>query len=164
MRHILIILFLALGNLANAQTYFYLEEVKLKKKDDFIENEKNAVIAIEYLMSTPIDENDMDRKACMRFILRYAEKTPHTTITLGKSVSELSEKNPSMLVFYMGLWLKSYINNKTGTTEDHEKYIFSEIYKYAKKGNNVVSSKAVKELIKAGDENKLDEWISKNKD
>ena len=161
MKHLFLLFFLTSANFAVSQNYFYLEEIKLKKKDDFVDHQKNIIIAIDYMTGSAIDEKDMDRKACMRFIIRYAEKTTQT-ITIGSDVAKISDKNPDFLVLYMGLWLKSNFNNKTGTDDNHKKYAFTEIYKYIKRGNNVTSTDEIKSFLKAGDENKIDDWIKEN--
>lgn len=164
MKRILTILFVLCVHLSFSQSYFYLEDIKLKKKIDFTDNENNVVKAIDYLLSTPIDEKNYDRKACDRFIIRYAEKCSTVKITIGPPLTKMYGTNTELLVFYMGLWMKSTFNNKNFTTEQHEKYIFTEIYKYSKAGNNIEINEAIKALIKSGDENTIDNWISEYKE
>ncbi len=160
MKKLVLLFLLVSANAAFSQNYFYLEDVKLKEKVDFTANEGNAVKAIDFLMSTPAEEN-VDRKACIRFILRYAEGSP-ITVTLDSYFTTFYKKNLDLLPMYIGLWVKSAIGNPDGKPEDHEKYIYSELYKYIKAGNNIKSNDKIKSLITAGDAGTIDDWLKKN--
>ncbi|HLP19965.1 MAG TPA: hypothetical protein VK174_06670 [Chitinophagales bacterium] len=159
MKTILILLFMAVASSASSQKYFYLEEIKLRKKDDFKANEGNVIKATDYLLNTPIDEGNHDRKACMRFIIRYAEKISNITITIDGAISKLSDGNGDLLIVYMGVWLKTSFVKPDADWNYQQKEILTAIYKYVKSGNNVKSNSAIKKLIEAGDENKIDQFI-----
>lgn len=159
MTHLLFPLFLALTFFGIGQDYAYLEDIRLKKKTDFVEHESTVIKAIDYLMSVPIDENEFNRKACTRFIIKYAEKSPDITMTLDGSLLKVTEGNPDILQMYMGLWLKSAINNKGETDSYHELFIYNELYVYCSEGNGVVKTEIIESLIEAGEDDGISSWI-----
>jgi hypothetical protein len=137
----------------------YLEDIRLRKKTDFIENEKTVIKAVDYFMSSNVDERNINRVACSRFIIKYAEKTPFITMTIDASLLKVYEGNSDILVMYMGLWLKSAINNKKEKDSFHEEYIYTEIYKYSKVGKGIVQTDIIKSLINAGNKGEIKKWI-----
>ncbi|MFM2306797.1 MAG: hypothetical protein RLZZ367_1466 [Bacteroidota bacterium] len=162
MKHILLVFLLAFTSVAYTQQYFYLEDVKLKKKEDFKENEGNVLKAISYLTSTPIDESNFDRKACIRFIIRYAEKTPFVSISVGDPISKIADNNTELLIMYMGLYMKAAFANEEGTQQQLDVEVYTAIYRYVKAGNNIMSNAAIKKLIVAGDNNQIEEYVKAN--
>ena len=165
MKYFTLLLLLIATQVSFSQNYFYLEEVKLKEASDYIANEQNAIKAIDYMASTAIDDKNYDRKACTRFILRYAEGCHGVTVTLDGYVSKLYKKNSDLLIMFMGFWVKSYINDKKGTQADQELYAVTGIYTYVKdlSGHGIKSNDAIKSLIEAGDNGKIAEWLKTHK-
>lgn len=159
MRPFLITILLAVSMQAFSQDYCKLEDVRLKKKPHFIEHEKTVIKAADYLMSTPVDDKNIDRLCCTRFILRYAEKTPFITLSLDASIVTLSEDNSDILALYIGLWLKSAIKNKNKKDDFHLKYLYTEISKYCAKGNGIEKTDIVNSLIKAGETDTISDWM-----
>ncbi len=160
MKYLVFPLFLIFSLYGIAQDYSYLEDIRLKKKTDFIDNESTVIKAIDYLMSNPINEDEFNRKACTRFIIKYAEKSPFITMTLDGALLKVYEGNDGILQMYIGLWLKSAINNRSESDRFHELYIFNELYEYCSKGNGVAKTEIVQSLIKAGNDNDLSNWIT----
>lgn len=163
MKYLALILFLSTANIVVSQNYFYLEDIKLKEKEDFTANEANAIKAIDYMLSSPINDQDHDRKACTRFIIRYAEGSPFVSVKLESYIGKVYKKNLDLLSMYIGLWVKSSIINKEGKEADHELYTMTEIYKYAEAGNGIKITETLTSLINAGNDKKIEEWIKKMK-
>ncbi len=159
MKNLALLFLMVAASAVSAQDYFYLEDVRLKKESDFTDNEANLVKAVDYMLSTPTDASNMDRKACTRFIIRYAEKHPTITILLQSYIIKVYDQNPDLLQTYMGLWVKHAIDNPTARQEVIEVLIFGDIYTYAKAGNNIVKTDLIKSLITAGDDDTIDEWL-----
>lgn len=163
MKHLFLFFILLFANSLHSQDYMYLEKIKLKKQKDVIDNEANLIKAVDYLMSTPVDEKNSNRKACTRFIIRYAEKCSSVTVTIDGYLIDVYEGNTEILVLFMGLWVKKELAMPKQTAAFYEEYIFTEIYKYAKLGNNIVQNDMIKSLIKAGDEGAISDWLVKVK-
>lgn len=159
MKHTLMAFLLAITSVTYAQQYFYLEEVKLKKKEDFKENEGNVIKAIDYLTSTPVEKGNHDRTACVRFIIRYAEKTPFVSIMVGDPVAKIADNNTELLIMYMGLYMKAAFANPKGTQQQLDVEVYTGIYRYVKAGNNIISNAAIKKLIEAGDNNRIEDFL-----
>ena len=150
MKNLIFILFLGSSLCSFGQDYFYLEDIRLRKKSDFLDNESEAIKAIDYLMSTPVNKNNLNRKACTRFIIKYAEKTPFITMTLDETVSKVYTGNLDLLSMYIGLWLKSAINDKDKSDEFYQEYILDQLSIYCNGGNGIVQNEVIKKLVKAG--------------
>lgn len=159
MKCFLLTLLLAVSSVGFAQDYFYLEDIRLKKDADFTDNEAEVIKAVDYLMSTSVDESNMNRKACTRFIIRYAEKSPFITMTLDGSLIKVYKGNSDLLQLFMGLWLKSAINNKNETEAFHEEYIYTQLSEYCAKGNGIVKTEVIESLITAGQNGDIPNWI-----
>jgi hypothetical protein len=159
MKHLLLAFLLAFTSVAYTQQYFYLEEVKLKKKDDFKENEGNVIKAIDYLTSTSVEKGNHDRTACIRFIIRYAEKTPFVSIVVDDPISKIADNNTELLIMYMGLYMKAAFANPKGTQEQLDIEVYTAMYRYIKAGNNIITNAAIKKLIEAGDSNRIEDYV-----
>ena len=152
-------LFLTFALYGLGQDYAYLEDIRLRKKTDFVDNESTVIKAIDYLMSNPIDENEFNRKACTRFIIKYAEKSPFITMTIDASLLKVCEENSDILQMYIGLWIKSAIDNKNESDNFHELFIFMELFEYCDEGNGIVQTEIIKSLIDAGKDDAISNWI-----
>ena len=66
---------------------------------------------------------------------------------------------------FIGYWVKSYVNNKTGTDDDHALYTATELYKYVKETtkNGIKSNETIKSLTDAGDNGKIPDWLKTHK-
>jgi hypothetical protein len=146
-----------------AQDFSYLQDIRLKKPNDFIENRENFAKSLDYVLSSPIDQKDVNRGSCASFIKRYAENIPEITIPADTYLAQVIESNSELLLLYEGLWVRSALMKSDGTMEDHELFVFTELSKYCRKGNNVVKTSTVNSLIKAGEENTIPDWLKKIK-
>ncbi|MDX2361482.1 MAG: hypothetical protein QNK23_11800 [Crocinitomicaceae bacterium] len=154
------LLLLLLATPSFSQDFMYLEEIKLKKEADYVEHQETFVKAIDLLMSCPIDDENLDRLLCQKFIITYAEGSPLHTISLDESISSVIKGNDEILVFYIGLWVKSLIENSDQDDSFHTEFVYQNLYEYCKKGNGVKQTKTIKSLIKHGDDNDIDTWIN----
>lgn len=159
MKNLLLILLLTIAFQGQSQDYTYLENIKLKKKQSFIENENTAIKAVDFLINTPFNENNIDRKDCSRFVIKYATKTPFISMTIDEAFMQVEKGNSGLITLFMGLWIKSAINNKKESDKFHEEYAYTEIYKYSKNGNNISQTEIIKSLIAAGDKGQIKNWI-----
>lgn len=159
MKYLILTLLLYFSFSGFGQDFFYLEEIRLKKKTDFIENKSEVIKAVDYLMNTPVNEKNFDRKACTRFIIDYAQKSPFITMTLSSSLTKVYKGNPDILQMYMGLWLKSALNNENKPDRFHEEYIYKNLSEYCAEGNGIVKTEIIKSLIAAGEEDDIVNWI-----
>ncbi len=163
MKTLTIFLFLTTSLFCSAQEYAFLEDISLENLEDLIAHEKEAIRAIDYLMSTPVDENNNNRKYCTRFVIRYAAKSP-ISIMIDDVVGKVYKGNNDILVMFMGLWIKSAINDKEQSNDYYQKYIYTQLSEYCSQGNGINQNKVIKKLIKAGKENDIDGFIAVMKD
>ncbi|MCJ8290756.1 MAG: hypothetical protein HRT58_14560 [Crocinitomicaceae bacterium] len=159
MRYLIFPLFLIFSLCAVGQDYAYLEDIRLRKKTDFVDNEITVIKAVDYLMANPLGVEKYNRKACTRFIIKYAQKSPFITLSIDGSLLKVCEGNSDILQMYMGLWLKSAINNESKSDSFHELFIYSELYDYCNEGNGVVQTEIIKSLIQAGKDDEISSWI-----
>lgn len=157
MKYLFLIVFISSSIALFSQDYFYLEDVIMKKAAHFTENNETAMKALEYLESTPINEEDKDREVCNRFIMRFVEGSPDCSIMIGMNIMNLTGKDLDLLILYVGYWLEVELETPDESAEFYQNHVYQQLYNYCKGDNNVKKTKEVKKLIKLGDQGSLSE-------
>jgi len=158
MKNLLFFVMVFVTSISFSQDFAYLDNIKLSKKKDFVKHEADLIKAVDFIMSTPLEENE-DRSACGRFIIVFASNCPYITVSINNYIMDFISGNEDLLVGYLGLSMKNSINNKGISTEKNNEKIFAEFYIYAKGENGVELTDHVLSLIEAGDSDAINEWI-----
>ena len=162
MKYCFLLLAITVTGAAFAQDFSYLENIELETSADFTpENDANAIKAADYLFKTPIDKKNNNRKFCYSYLSRYAAKAPAVIITIDPYWGVVTKGNEEMLQMVLGIWIRTALINKNAIKEEIEKKVFTEIYKYAKAGNNVKKTDQIKALTDAGDKAEVTQWFDK---
>lgn len=77
-----------------------------------IETEEKFIEDFNWLMNTPINEEEEKRKQVMAGISSYIENHPDLEIVLDPKVVNFAEDNPDLLLIFMGGWAKHSLENK----------------------------------------------------
>lgn len=163
MKQFTILLFAMLCAVSYAQTLPDLEAIKLDKKEDFNSVTDNAALqAANFLFSTPMDKNDVNRLKALQYTIRWMSGTPDYTFTLDEQAIKFAKKNEDLLGLYMAAMTKYVLENKT-EAKDQNKVKFNAvklIVAYAKDENNKVKINAeLKKVIEADDRGRLSEYL-----
>ncbi len=142
-------------------TYEVPENVVLIEKDDYPKYEADVVKATNWLEATDLDKENHKRNLTSAFLLKWITGSPTVTVDISKKLSDIYGKNADLLMLYMARYSSHYIENKaTATKASAIKAGLISIMNVYNKGINIKKSKEMLKVIKANEENKLDEYIA----
>lgn len=147
-----------------AQDYSDLESIVLNEGADYAKNEGLVVECSDYLLNSPVDvlDKDLNHLIALQFIMRWMEGTPDYMFNLDESITDVTRSDSYLLGVYLASMSKFVIENKDKSKDQDEiKYnAFLMFIHYCEDpAKKVKQKKAIKELIKARDENTLKEYL-----
>ncbi len=156
------LLFLCFSLVSHAQDYEALKNIKLKDQSDCQKAEEKVVECSTYLLSTPLEKNNIDRLYSVQFLMRWMEATPDYTFDLDETVTKISKSNNDILSIYLASMAKFVLENKD-KSKDPKEVKFNSIVtllNYCEAASNKVAlNSELKKMIKAKSENKLKEYL-----
>ncbi|MBB4801865.1 hypothetical protein HNP37_001926 [Flavobacterium nitrogenifigens] len=151
------------GFCATSQTKFDLpQDIKLKTESDYVKYENDIVSATKWLEETDLDKETDKRKQIDAFVINWVSGTPTITVEMNSSIMKLYGKNNELLVLYMGSYSSYFIENKNADKTSAIKAGLVSMINVYKKGISIKKNKEMEKVIEALDQNKLDEYITKN--
>jgi hypothetical protein len=145
----------------SAQTTFEVPaNVQLNVKEDYTKYEPDIISASNWLESNPLDREPEKRKEVSAFVMKWIIGSPSVNVSLTEQIQKLYGKNASLLIIYMGSYIKHFLENKsTATVFSGTKAGLISMMNVYKKDIDIIKSKEMEKLIKLTDENKLDEYV-----
>lgn len=161
---ITILLLLFVNQLLISQEYQVPANAKLENSQDYKNYEQNVLQGINWLENTKIDNQQEKRKETSAFLLKWITGTPTFSVALQSFQVGLTEKNPDLLLSFLGGWAKFAINNpkeKDNVVEANLAGIKSilKVYNFNKE-NSIKKDKKIEKLLKL-DRVGLENWIKK---
>ena len=153
------------STLTFAQTLPDFEAIKLETKEDYNETADLAALqAADFLLSTPMEKNNINRLRALQYIIKWMSGTPAYSFTLDEQATKFAKKNDDLLGLYMAAMTKFVLENK-GDAKDQDKIKYNAvklIIAYAKEEKNKVKLNAeLKKTIEADDKGKLAEYLDR---
>ncbi|KAB1064884.1 hypothetical protein [Salibacter halophilus] len=147
-----------------AQSFEVPENYKLEKGEDYERYEDEIIDCIDWLMSTPPNEETEKRDRASKFYLEWIAGTPDVTIELNLDVAPFAEKSPELLVIYMGGWTKKALNSDepVSIVDGSEAGLLAVIEYYQKNENIIDKNRKVKKLIRLKKKDKLRQFVLDN--
>jgi hypothetical protein len=138
---------------------------KLEQKEDYAKYEKVIVDCVNWMESTPLDEQAPSRKDAYAFLFKWVEGSPTVTISLTAGLTKFTDKNTDLLFIFIGAWTKYVIENPA-QKENYEAgnlVGLKSALKYYEKNreNGIVKDKTIEKLLKMTDA-ELAVWVKKN--
>ena len=159
----LTITFILLSLYSLAQSLPDFDAIKLEKKEDYNAAAENAVMtASNYLFSTPLDKNDINRQNCMLYILRWMEGTPDYSFTFDEQATKFAKKNSDLLGLYMAGMTKFVLENKSDSKGQNKIRLnaLKFVINYAREEKNKVKMNGeFKKAMEAESKGKLEEYL-----
>lgn len=161
---IFVLLFFFLGSSVFAQLPDF-DSIILEKKEDYTANADDAALqAARYLLTHPIEKDNLDRLKCMAYVIKWMSGTPHYTFSLDEQATRFAKKNDDLLVLYMAAMARFALENKADA-KDEEKVKLNavqSIVEYARnKDNKVKLNSELKKAIEAYDKGELADYLKK---
>ena len=154
----LIVCLITLSNSLNAQTN--LLSALPETKTQFVQSEPQVINTINWLESTPMDSAEVKRKEQLALLLAWMTNSPTVDIVVNTKVVNFSEKNPELLLIFMGGWTKYVLENSYSKdlVKSNLAGVLSVIKVY-KKNKTLKKDKNLEKLIELNEKNELEEWI-----
>ena len=163
LKNALVVLLLMATGIAYSQTYSVPKNVKLKKDADYAKYEADIIECVEWLESSPADENGKTRAEAALFLIQWIEGAPNVTITLSKDIADFNDKNTDLMVIFMGGWTKYALQNPDDKSEVSGAVAGLKSVAAFYKANikSLKKDKFVEGVQKRIDEGTLEEWVKK---
>lgn len=149
---------------STAQDFELPTNIKLDKAEDYAKYNTDIVNAVTWLENTPIEEQTDKRTLVSAFLMQWMSGTPTLTISVHAFQVELTEKNPDLLMTFLGAYSKFVIENPSQKEDTLAANVagFQSLLKVYKnnKGKGIKKDKKVEKLLKL-DDVKLKKWVKK---
>lgn len=157
------LLFGLLSGSSFAQTLPDFDKIQLEKKEDFNATADNAALqASDFLLSTPLEDGNIDRLKSLQYIILWMTGTPDYTFGIDEAATKLAKNNNDLLSLYMVAMTKYVLEHKADAN-DQDKIKLNAlklIIAYAKEDKNKVKITAeLKKAIKAAEKGQLQEYL-----
>jgi hypothetical protein len=158
------LLFGLVANISFAQNLPDFDAIKLEKKEDYDSVADGAALqAADYLFSTPMEKNSLDRLVSLRYIIKWMSGTPAYNFTLDAQATKFAKKNDDLLGMYMAAMTKFVLENKADS-KDQNKIKLSAvkmIINYAKDEKNKIKINGeLKKAIEANEKGELAAYLN----
>lgn len=148
------------GYNAHAQSSPVPENYVLKSKDDYAKYQDDIVKTVDWLQNASWNDSPENRKPANAFIVNWITGSPDVTVTLGSALIKYTDKNPELLVIYLGNYAKYAIQHKAdfNKTQADLAAIKALIDKYNKETTHK-KDKGIEKLAQLDQDGKLEDWI-----
>ena len=130
-------------------------------KEGFVKSEPAVINTINWIESTPMNQDVDTRKQIYATLLAWITNSPTLTITLDQKTTPFIKKNSNLLIVFMGGWTKYALQNSY--SEDAVKCNLAGIksaIKVYQMGNGMKKDKEMEKLIEMDSKNELESWVT----
>ena len=133
-----------------------------KTAKDYSKYEAQIIEAVNWLESTPLDQETAKRKDVSAFFIKWLTGTPTVSVEVTSIVSKFSEKNPDFLILFMGGWARYKLQNSSETDKIklNTEGVKAVIKSY--KAGGAKKDKEVEKIAKLTSEEDLTNWVKSN--
>lgn len=119
------------------------------------------MLAADYVYSTPISKDDVNRTNAITFIRKWMLGTPDFSFTFDETIAKISKSDVEMASLYMTCLVRYAIQKGKGTDREEIRYnAFVKMAEYCENpANNYKARGEVKKMIDAKNQGKLKEYI-----
>ena len=155
---------IVISHFAVGQSFTVPEDYTLKEVSDFTKYEKDVIDCVTWLENTPVDEQKSKRSEANKFLIQWASGSPNITISINSNIVNFSDKNPVLLVIFMGGWVKYALENPDYKDDEVKCNLagLRSVIKVYEKGNGMKKDRNVEKLIKLEKKGKLEEWVKQH--
>ncbi|RFZ95226.1 hypothetical protein D0C36_06785 [Mucilaginibacter conchicola] len=159
---LLFLLTLSLSSFAQ-QTYEVPVNYTLVAADDYPKYEADVIKTVDWLQQNPWTANEAKAKQANTFLIAWLTGTKAVTLNIDKPLIDLTDKNPPLLVIFMGQFAKYTLEHKDNTDPRaaNEAALKAMAEKYEQEPSRQKNSK-MEEMIKANKNGKLNSWMKEN--
>lgn len=138
------------------------QNVELKTPEDYKNTESDVLQSINWLENTSLNEHPEKRKAANAFVMQWISGTPSFSVGLMGFQMKLVEKNPQLLMSFMGGWTRFVLENpseKDNTIAANVAGIESLIKVYKANLDQGLKKDRKVEKLASLDHDELENWV-----
>ena len=102
-----------------AQELPELDTKSLNTPEDYKNAEPKVIACADYLFSTPVSKDNLDRIVATQFVLKWMEGTDYT-FSIDSKMTDLTDGNNELFGMYLAGMSKVVLENKGTTLSDDE--------------------------------------------
>lgn len=165
MKHTLITLSLLLGSFAlQAQEFEVPQNYKLTKAEHYAPYEKDVLRCIDWILNTPLDEQEDKRKDANRFLMTWLMGSPYMHLSINDKTMKLFGDHPDLLMAFLAGWTKHSLSTKDLKNETAGKLagVKTALNFYQKNKSKMPKNKQLEKAIKRQEKGQLKTWIEEH--
>lgn len=145
---------------AFSQTFEVPVDYKFETKDDYIKYEQNVIGGVNWLLETPLNQEQSKRKEVNAFLMTWLSGSPTVTIEVSSNIVTFVDC-PDCLMIFLGGWAKNTLETKDNTDKlkGNLAGIESVIRFYNSNKASLGKNKAIQKYIKLQEKGKLEEHV-----
>lgn len=127
--------------------------------EEFIESEEQVLATINWLETTPFDEQEDKREKQKALLFAWLTNSPTVTLELNADVLTFTKKNPDLIIIFMGGWTKYSLENNY--SKDNVQGSLAGLKSVIKvyKNLSLKKDKEVEKLIELDNNGELENWV-----
>ncbi|MFN8256068.1 MAG: hypothetical protein U0W24_10295 [Bacteroidales bacterium] len=148
----------------NAQEFEVPQNFKFDKLEDYAGYKSEILKCIDWLQTTPVNENAQKRKDANAFLLAWVSGSPDVRIEIKPEIVNFVESSPELLMAFIGGWTKYAIEKKDENNKvaGNLAGVNAVMDFYVKNKSVLKKDKNVEKYLKMKEKGTLEEYISKN--
>lgn len=134
---------------------------QLNAKEDYAKYEKDIIEAISWLENTPLNKEEEKRREISTFVLKWITGSPNVSIEFNNYVTDLSAKNPELLVIFLAGWTKYALQHpeEKDIVKLNAEGVQAMLRVYRKGG--AVKDKKLEKLLDILEKQGLEQWVKR---
>ena len=145
-----------------AENFDQLQNIELNNEIDCRLMEPQILICNNYILSTPVDDKNINRKYAIEAVKRWMSKTPNYVYHVDKNVAKILDKKGDVLAVFITSMTKFSIENPELGNDQKAVALFAwnTVLDYAaNKANNIQLTGELKKMIKAKNNGMLEKEL-----
>jgi hypothetical protein len=165
MKTLLPILLLCISLSSYSQKTSLYDNIPLAKASDYRKAEPEVMLACDYVYTTPVDKENMNRNNAVTFIVKWMQGTSDYPFVMDKTVYTVTNNDNMVLSVYFACLSKYALEKGKGVDREDLKYnSFLLLANYFENpANNYKPRGEMKKLVDAKNQNKLKEFLDSKK-
>jgi hypothetical protein len=162
MKKLMLIFLLFFSAYSFGQTVPDFDLIKLEKASDYKPADPFALQTSNYLLSTPVKKNDINRQKSLQFIIKWMSGTPDYSFNITDAIDRIGKGNTDLLGIYMAALTKYSLENKEAAKDPKQVKLNAMILllEYCEnKNNNLKLTKQLKKLAEAKEKGELEQAL-----
>lgn len=162
MKKLIVIFLVFLTTHSFGQTIPDFDQIKLEKATDYKAADPFALQTSNYLLSTPVKKNDINRQKSLQFIIKWMSGTPDYSFNITDAIDLIGKGNTDLLGIYMAAITKYSLENKAAAKDPKlvKLNAMTMLLNYCEnKNNNLKLTKPLKKLAEAKEKGELEQSL-----